>query len=97
MTFGDLHYQRALVRANEHCERCGKPKVYGDLGVHHIKAYQLCKTDAEANSPKNLIVLCRSCHSKVHRLGEIAPHQSDGKFARGKREVMPGGDIALQK
>ena len=82
--------QWALVRANEHCEHCGAAKKYGDLGVHHVRAYRFCKTDAEANSPKNLIVLCRSCHARVHRLGEVGIRGQDGRFISGERKVISG-------
>ena len=86
--------QWALVRANERCEHCGKPRQPHDLGIHHIKPYQFCKTDAEANSPGNLIALCRSCHSKVHRLGEVI-HSENGRFTKGKREYR--GKLPIQK
>lgn len=65
----------ALVRANGKCERCG---LENGLTAHHKKPYRECKDDIEANSPKNLIVLCRSCHAIVERLGKLA-----------KKEVMP--------
>ena len=82
--------QWALVRANNHCERCGKARAYGDLGDHHIKHYQFCKNDMEANSPANLLALCRSCHSKIHQLGLVVSRDVDGKFTKGKREVISG-------
>ena len=88
--------QWALVRANERCERCDAPKKYGDLGVHHIKPYQFCKSDMEANAPNNLLVLCRSCHSKIHRLGEII-HAEHGRFVKGKREVKSGAHRKAEK
>jgi 5-methylcytosine-specific restriction endonuclease McrA len=61
----------ALIRAQGKCENCGKALKYHDYGVHHIKPYRLCKSDAEANMMSNLIVLCRSCHSKIDRLGYL--------------------------
>ena len=39
------------------CEKCGATK---NIDVHHIDG------DWHNNNPKNLIILCRSCHSKLH-------------------------------
>ena len=64
------------------CEQCGKVFVASDYGVHHRKAYRNCKNDMEANSPNNLIVLCRSCHSKADRLGIIQKRGGDGKWVK---------------
>ena len=61
----------ALIRAQGKCEKCGKELQYHDYGVHHKKPYRLCKDDAEANMMSNVIVLCRSCHSKADKLGYL--------------------------
>jgi len=59
----------ALVMANNRCEICGQ--VNSGLNVHHSKPYKKCKDAIEANSFKNLIVLCDSCHMKVEATGKI--------------------------
>ena len=61
--------QWAIVRANSQCEDCGA--VNSALDVHHIKPYRQCKDAVEANSPRNLVVLCDSCHGKREALGKI--------------------------
>lgn len=61
----------ALIRAQGKCEKCGKELGYHNYGVHHKRPYRLCKDDAEANMMSNIIVLCRSCHSKTDKLGII--------------------------
>jgi len=61
----------AIVRACGKCEHCGKTVDKCELTVHHKKPYKLCKNDLEANSPNNLIALCRSCHSRADKLGVV--------------------------
>lgn len=78
----------ALVRANNCCENCGREQSPGILNVHHIKPYRFCQNDLEANSLQNLIVLCRSCHAKEHRLGEIYQRNAKGQFTNGPRKVV---------
>lgn len=41
------------------CEKCGSTK---SIDVHHIDG------DRNNNTPGNLMVLCRSCHMKEHRM-----------------------------
>lgn len=62
--------QWAIVRACGKCEKCGMETE--KFTVHHIKPYKKCKNDLEANSPINLIALCRSCHAKTETLGRLA-------------------------
>jgi len=54
-----------LERDNHTCQLCGKHYLQKPsfLIVHHIKPYHFFATVEEANNPKNLITLCRSCHS----------------------------------
>lgn len=90
--------QWALVRANECCEKCGASKAPGVLNVHHLLPYKFCKNDAEANSPGNLVVLCRSCHAQIHRLGEIVERNDRGQFIEGTRKVViKGGQLQIKK
>ena len=58
----------ALAFSNYKCELCGSEK---QLDAHHIKPYKKCKNDTEANSPSNIMILCRSCHAKTDGLGKI--------------------------
>jgi hypothetical protein len=46
------------------CEMCGKDSSGGSLDVHHLKwsAKHDCRYE-------NLFVICRSCHSTIHRRG----------------------------
>ena len=53
---------RALTRAKRTCQRCGKKGVI--LDVHHLHYKTLGKERA-----KDIKVLCRTCHKKVHGKG----------------------------
>ena len=86
-----------MVRANERCEQCGAEKQPGVLNVHHLTPYKFCKNDAEANAPDNLMVLCRSCHAYLHRLGEIVERNEKGQFIEGTREAVIMGGLAQIK
>lgn len=50
--------KNALIMKRTECEKCGKT---GRLDVHHIDG------DYTNNSIDNLLVVCRSCHLKIHR------------------------------
>lgn len=69
---GANYRQRALDHCGEQCQLCGaEPESISDLFVHHK---DMNHADAAGNhSLENLEVVCRRCHSKLHR-------QSDGKF-----------------
>ena len=65
-------YRRKVNR--DHCSQCGKKKDYNtknlkgklrqiNIDVHHIDG------NKRNNSQQNLIPLCRSCHSLIHRGG----------------------------
>jgi 5-methylcytosine-specific restriction protein A len=58
---------KVVGRAGMRCERCGKGADYW-LGadIHHRKPRRMGGTsDPEINSPSNLVLLCRGCHSEV--------------------------------
>lgn len=74
-----------LVRANQICEGCGRSQAdevhhrqpRGMGGVHGGAALH-------ANSPANLLALCRVCHDRtedqpeeMRRLGWLVPHYTD--------------------
>lgn len=46
------------VVAKDRCARCGTTRR---LGIHHLN------DDHYDNAPENLVVLCVSCHSSVHK------------------------------
>ena len=52
------HHARQIMGEKVACATCLSTKA---LDVHHRDA------NHQNNSPENLIVLCRSCHMKVHR------------------------------
>ena len=47
------------------CEVCGKPGLVGLMDVHHIEPRGMGGRK-NANTPDNLIICCRECHSKAH-------------------------------
>lgn len=46
------------------CRKCGSDKR---ISVHHLDFNGYSKTDHPNNNPDNLILLCSTCHFKVHR------------------------------
>lgn len=57
--------QQFMRSLHPNCEMCGKDSSGGSLDVHHLKwsAKHDCRYE-------NLFVICRSCHSKIHRRGD---------------------------
>jgi hypothetical protein len=51
-----------LKRDGNQCTKCGKKE---DLIVHHIVPWRKCREDSE----KNLITLCRACHTVLENYG----------------------------
>lgn len=47
------------------CARCGKQLTPEEAVVHHINGEHYID-ELTDNSPENLMVLCRSCHTKLH-------------------------------
>jgi len=54
-------------RDNYECQRCGisQEELGGNLSVHHID------DDKKNMNPDNLVCLCRSCHTTIHRSPDI--------------------------
>lgn len=52
-------------RDGHSCRRCGKSEAEnnGKLSVDHVIPWRLFANKELANSPVNLVSLCRSCHS----------------------------------
>lgn len=59
-----------LERAGGKCESCkielSEVKRYA---VHHIKGVHLFENPEDGHTSENLLVICQSCHAKIHRLG----------------------------
>ncbi len=65
------------LKRGEQCRLCGNKQ---DLQVHHIDE------DRSHNNLSNLIVLCRSCHSKQHRSKEWGKKMKETQdFSKRKR------------
>ena len=72
----------ALERAKHKCNKC-KKKIKGfDAIPHHKKPYSKCENVEEAFGPDNIKILCRSCHSKLERLGRVI--NGKGQFEKGQ-------------
>lgn len=63
---------KILQRDNYKCKKCGNKN---QLEIHHIVPYEIIKNHSE----KNLITLCKSCHTKEER-----KWNSKGKFIKIK-------------
>lgn len=68
-TIGDNRLQR-LKEVGWKCQVCGCKKVNKQLHLHHLDG------DRTNNKEDNILVVCRSCHSKLHdnvkNLGDYA-------------------------
>lgn len=53
-----------LFRDKHTCQRCKGKKKDKILNVHHIESRQ-----TGGDSPSNLITLCKSCHTEIHKKG----------------------------
>lgn len=62
----DGNYSKVVKRDNENCRKCGSEKR---LTAHHIdySGFDIKKGGAN-NEMENLILLCDSCHQKLHVL-----------------------------
>lgn len=52
-----------LERDNRTCQLCGKPSVL----IHHKDENSYHNSDNPNNAPENLIILCRPCHTHLHK------------------------------
>lgn len=59
--------REARERDGHTCQGCGLKQANADhtLEVHHLKPVRLFPKANDANSPDNLILLCRTCHVKA--------------------------------
>lgn len=61
-----VDYRSVAIEAHGNiCQRCGKEVSGYELVVHHIDGDHYIDEITD-NSPDNLMVLCRSCHNKLH-------------------------------
>lgn len=56
-------YKAKQFKKNKVCKICASNK---NLVVHHLVNYRLFKDPNEAHEDWNLVVVCSSCHSKIH-------------------------------
>jgi hypothetical protein len=86
-------YRRKCLENKE--ERCGECGSDENIVVHHVDG------DREHNELQNLLPLCRSCHTKVHRdngdLSHLTSKLPDEKiiFAGEPQEYEPRGSLQL--
>lgn len=82
-----INYTRGWNRISKDCrDRVGKCEVCdsinNSLNTHHIISYWLFEdNDLRVHSNNNLIVVCDSCHGKIHQNKiQIVPHISEMKY-----------------
>jgi hypothetical protein len=64
----------AVVARDRECLGCGAPAVHCDL--HHVRHWG----DGGHTSVTNLVLLCLSCHDRVHHSGWRVSRRGDGHF-----------------
>jgi len=57
-----IKFSKKLRKKIGFCKICKKKLDYKKLDIHHINPYESSKD----NSIKNLLIVCKSCHSKIH-------------------------------
>ena len=73
--------QQFMRSLHPNCEMCGKDSSGFSLDVHHLKWDR--KHDCRY---ENLFVICRSCHTKIHRRG-------DGWFPSKPWDIQNWGEV----
>jgi len=67
--------RRELVKTfGGRCERCGEEKELSDLVLHHIKPLRF----SGDNEKNNFLVLCDSCHKRLHLMWSMDFWKLDG-------------------
>lgn len=74
--FGEnwLQQRRDILERDGVCQICGSDGSDTHLDVHHIVPRSEFDVVENANTPINLVVLCRSCHKKAEHGTTICPH-----------------------
>ena len=87
----NTYRERALEHYGCKCQRCGKEFAKEQLVVHHIDENN-GGSDAGNHELTNLMVLCRSCHSKLH--GELKKQKQQfvglAHFRKAAHEIFNG-------
>lgn len=73
--------QQFMRTLHPNCEMCGKDSSGFSLDVHHLKWDR--KHDC---TYENLFVICRSCHTKIHR-------RADGWFPSKPWDIQNWGEV----
>lgn len=60
-------FSGAWLRSHPECSSCGTTRRGRNLVVHHVVDPNPARDEALLFAPSNLVVLCRSCHAKLHR------------------------------
>lgn len=83
--------ERALKEYGHVCARCGKEFKPEDLVVHHIDQNN-GYSEIGNHDISNLMVLCRSCHSKLHHELRKTTEQFSGAkcFEKAAHEIFKG-------
>ena len=71
-----------LNKAQNQCSKCGGQS--SDLDIHHLDRNGYGKTGYPDNSDKNLVVLCPSCHQKLHSNSRVDIDELNHLRAEGK-------------
>jgi len=81
--YGAAYFRiRELVKIRDgyRCRICGSKS---NLEVHHIIPVKYFHNKELAHLPENLITLCRSCHTRVERYGQVNRLLEIGKNSHG--------------
>lgn len=78
LLFGTFYAQmkrKLRELANNQCERCGKFTMQGDVEHITIRGMGAAKRDDRifVNGKRNLLYLCRTCHSGRHIPDKVVP------------------------
>lgn len=65
-SLGWKEFSKTWLRMHPVCDACGVKKEGRNLCIHHKTDPNKRKDAALLFSPSNLIVICRSCHLKIH-------------------------------
>lgn len=82
------NYYLVMQRDRYQCTMCGSTE---NLCVHHIDGYD--ENDAGSSEMWKMIVLCRSCHSKVHRAGLPVPQDILDAIGYERNESNVTGNV----
>lgn len=86
----DVNYrEKALSYYGEECQWCGEDDV-SNISVHHIDENHFEDTIFTNNDISNLMVMCRSCHSKIHNLKTRGKWSGKSKIEKGFALVLDG-------